>query len=112
MDRSGRRRWPSSQRAIRAVQMAFDTSRDLATAVRLEAVRRGLSASDVIREIVGLPVSGRPVRPRLTVSLTDDDFAVLARRYGIDAEDRLAIKRRVMEELLAFSEAGRRDGRR
>ena len=83
--------------------MAFDTSQELATAVRLEAVRRGLSASDMIREIVGLPVSGRPVRPRLTVSLGDEDFARLAARYGIDPGDRLAIKRRVMEELHAFS---------
>ncbi len=83
--------------------MAFDTSQELATAVRLEAIRRGLSASDMIREIVGLPVSGRPVRPRLTVSLGDEDFARLARRYGIDPDDRLAIKRRVMEELHAFA---------
>lgn len=88
---------------MRAVQMAFDTTQELATTIRLEAVRRGLSPSDLIRELVGLPVNGRPVRPRLTLSLGEHDFELLGRRYGLDEHDRLAIKRRVMEELQAFA---------
>lgn len=92
-------RWASSQKALKAVQVAFDTSEDVATRIRLEAVRVGLSPSDLIRRIVGLPVRTRPVRPRLTVSLSDEDFMILAERYALDPTDRLAIKRRVMEEI-------------
>jgi len=92
-------RWPSSQNALKAVQVAFDTTEEVATRLRLEAVRAGLSPSDLIRRIVGLPVRARPVRPRLTVSLSDEDFHVLAERYRLQPSNRLDIKRRVMEEI-------------
>ena len=97
-------RWSSSQKALKAVQVAFDTSEDVAIRLRLEAVRGGLSPSDLIRRIVGLPVRTRPVRPRLTVSLSDADFRILAERYGLEPADRLAIKRRVMEEITSVGD--------
>jgi len=100
-------RWPSSQKALKAVQVAFDTSDEVATRLRLEAVREGLSPSDMIRRIVGLPVRARPVRPRLTVSLSDEDFHILAERYALKPSDRLAIKRRVMEEITGKEESDR-----
>lgn len=96
-------RWKSSSKVVKAVQVAFDTGEEIATRIRLAACQAGLSPSDQIRRIIGLSTSGKPKRPRLTVTLSDDDYAALAERYGMDRLDKLAIKKRVMEELSAFS---------
>ena len=46
-----------------------------------------------------------PKRPRLTVSLTAADYALLAERYGLTADDRLAIKESVTRVLIDFANA-------
>ncbi|MDR2450903.1 MAG: hypothetical protein LBE85_03845 [Candidatus Accumulibacter sp.] len=97
-------RWQGSDEALRAVQVAFDVEAAVLEAVRRAACDRNLSASDQIRRILGLPVSRRPKRPRLTVTLTPEDYAALAARYGLDAQDRLAIKERVTQELIEFAQ--------
>jgi hypothetical protein len=97
-------RWQGSDEALRAVQVAFDVEAAVLEAVRRAACDRNLSASDQIRRILGLPVSHRPKRPRLTVTLTPEDYATLAARYGLDAQDRLAIKERVTQELIDFAQ--------
>jgi hypothetical protein len=70
----------------------------------MAASRDGISASDQIRKIVGLPVSSRPKRPRLTVSLSEQDYELLAKRYKMKNIDKQAIKTKVMEELRHFNE--------
>ncbi|RZI82042.1 MAG: hypothetical protein EOP38_17295 [Rubrivivax sp.] len=96
-------RWQGSDDAIRAVQIAFDVEGAVLEAVRHAAFVNNLSTSDQIRQLLDLPVSGRPKRPRLTVSLNSADYEVLASRYGLPADDRLAIKERVTQELIAFA---------
>lgn len=99
-------RWQGSDDAIRAVQVAFDVEADVMEAVRRAAFEHNRSSSDQIRAILGLSVATRPKRPRLTVSLTPDDYAALAQRYDVEADDRLAIKERVTAELIAFAARG------
>ncbi len=99
-------RWQSSDRAIRAVQVAFDVEDEVLEAVRRSAFEHNRSTSDEIRHLLGLSVSGRAKRPRLTVSLTPEDYTVLARRYGLDENDRLGIKEKVTRELIAFTKGG------
>ena len=96
-------RWQGSDEALRAVQVAFDVEVAVLEAVRHAAFERNLSTSDQIRHILGLSVSRRPKRPRLTVTLTPEDYAALVARYGFDAQDRLAIKERVTQELIDFA---------
>lgn len=96
-------RWESSDRAIRAVQVAFDVEQSVLEAVRRSAFEHDRSTSDEIRHLLDLPISGRPKRPRLTVSLTPDDYAMLGARYGLDPEDRLGIKEQVTRELISFA---------
>jgi hypothetical protein len=96
-------RWQGSDDALRAVQIAFDVEAAVLEAVRRAAFERNLSTSDQIRRILGLSVSRHPKRPRLTVTLTPEDYATLAARYGLDARDRLAIKERVTQELIEFA---------
>lgn len=99
-------RWQASEEAIRAVQVAFDVEESVITAVRKAAFDSGLSTSDQVRVVLGLAVIRQPKRPRLTVSLSPDDYRNLGERYGLDATDRLAIKERVVADLIRFSETG------
>lgn len=96
-------RWVSSDAALRAVQVAFDVEQQVIEAVRYAALENQLSPSDQIRKILDLPITSKPVRPRLTVSLSDADYASLALRFGIDADDKRRIKEALHNELIAFS---------
>ncbi|ATG72775.1 hypothetical protein CGX12_05540 [Zobellella denitrificans] len=96
-------KWQSSVRAAKAVQVAFDMDEKLQYQIRREALDNGLSPSDQIRHILTLPTAAKPKRPRLTVSLSPEDYAYLAERYGLRPEQQLEIKHRVMDELLAYS---------
>lgn len=101
-------RWSGSDAALKAVQVAFDVEEAVMEAVRTAAFNNHLSPSDQIRQILKLAVTRRPKRPRLTVSLTPQDYEVLGERYGLAPEDRLAIKEKVTQELIAFSGPKRR----
>jgi hypothetical protein len=98
-------RWQSAQPALRAVQVAFDVSEAVIQAVRHAAFDANLSNSDQIRVVLGLPVIRQAKRPRLTVSLSPEDYQLLGKRYKLDPTDHLAIKERVNAELIAFAEA-------
>ena len=98
-------RWKSSDDALRAVQVAFDVEEAVMEAVRTAAFHNNLSPSDQIRRLLSLPTAERPKRPRLTVTLSAQDYEVLAGRYGLSPEDRLTIKERVTEELIRFATA-------
>jgi hypothetical protein len=100
-------RWKGSDEAIKAVQVAFDVEEAVLDAVRTAAFRNNLSTSDQIRHLLDLSTATRPKRPRLTVSLSAADYEVLAGRYGLSVDDRLAIKEKVTEELIRFAEGGR-----
>jgi hypothetical protein len=93
-------KWQSSIKAIKAVQVAFDMDEKIQLSIRKEALDAGLSPSDQIRDILGLPVNKRPKRPRLTVSLALEDYQVLAKKYDLKAEQQLEIKRKLMDELI------------
>lgn len=97
-------KWQSNVKALKAVQVAFDMDEKVQKTIRKTAVDAGLSPSDQIRLILGLPVNKRPKRPRLTVSLNPQDYQILAEKYNLDADDQLEIKRKLMEELVAFVE--------
>jgi len=92
--------WESEKKAIKATQVAFDISTEAQKNLKLMATHNGLSPSDQMREILGLPRK-KPVRPRLTISLTVEDYEILANFYGLDSQDKLAIKERAAKEIIA-----------
>ncbi|MBV7314691.1 hypothetical protein [Shewanella sp. NIFS-20-20] len=94
--------WQQNQQAARASQLAFDLDEQFQYAIRKAALEAGVSPSDQIRAILGLDGPKRPKRPRLTVSLTGLDYQALAVKYGIDAQDQLEIKKRVLDDLVNF----------
>ena len=92
--------WENEKKAIKATQVAFDISTEAQKNLKLMASHNGLSPSDQMREILGLPRK-KPVRPRLTISLTVEDYEVLANFYGLNPQDKLAIKERAAKEIIA-----------
>ena len=95
--------WQANQKAAKATQVAFDLDEKFQYSIRKAALDAGVSPSDQIRTILGLPVATRPKRPRLTVSLSEADYAALAEKYGLAADAQLEIKRRVLDELVQFA---------
>ncbi len=91
--------WKNEKKAIKATQVAFDISTEAQKRLKLMAIHNDLSPSDQIRQILGLP-SKVPVRPRLTISLSAVDYKILAKHYGLDPEDRLAIKEQAAKEII------------
>ena len=71
-----------------------------------EAIRNEMRLADVVRRIVELPVA-YPEAVQIPMTLTDEDYALLAIRYGISASDRGAIRARIIEDLNSFS--GKKD---
>ena len=96
-------KWLASQKAMKAVQVAFDMDEKIQYTIRKAALDNNLSPSEQIRIILGLVINKRPKRPRLTVSLDNNDYIVLAEKYGLKAEQQLEIKKLVIEDLVKFS---------
>jgi len=94
--------WPDERKAIKAIQIAFDISNEAQRCIKRSAIESDRTPSDQIRTILGLPVK-KPVRPRLTLSLSVNEIAILARRYGMKENEHLAIKERAAEELLNWA---------
>ncbi len=96
-------KWQSSQKAMKAVQVAFDMDEKIQYKIRKAALDNNLSPSEQIRDILGLTINKRPKRPRLTVSLNNQDYVELAEKYGLQPEQQLEIKKLVIEDLVRFS---------
>ena len=98
------KRWKESDRAIKATQVAFDVENRIIEKIKTDACHQGVAPSDMIRYILGLTVTVKPVRPRLTMSLKEEDYQILAEKYGLKANEKLAIKARIIDEIRAYAE--------
>ncbi|MEZ8382472.1 hypothetical protein [Vibrio splendidus] len=92
-------KWNKNARAVKATQVAFELEQKVARKIHEMAAKDGLTPSSQIRKLVGLTYSP-PKRPRLTISLSAEDYLTLGEKYEVDPEDRLEIKRRIIEELI------------
>jgi len=97
-------KWPTERSRVRATQVAFDASEAMDICIRKAAYERGISPSDVIREIIGLKVNKGVKRKRLTVSLSEDDYQLLAKKYALNRVNKSLVKQLVYEELQDYAE--------
>jgi hypothetical protein len=97
------RRWRESDKAIRATQVAFDVENAIIERIKHDACHRGIAPSDMIRHILGLNVTVKPVRPRLTMSLKEEDYILLAEKYNLNPSEKLAIKAHMIEEIRKYA---------
>jgi len=95
-------KWQSSVKAVKAVQVAFDMDEKIQLSIRKQALEAGISPSEQIRDILGLPTNKRPKRPRLTVSLSPSDYELLAEKYDLTSDQQLEIKKKLMEDLISY----------
>lgn len=103
MSRKIPEKWQSSVQAVKAVQVAFDMDEKIQLAIRKQALEAGISPSEQIRDILGLPTNKRPKRPRLTVSLSANDYELLADKYQLTPEQQLEIKKKLMDDLINYA---------
>jgi hypothetical protein len=96
-------RWSESDKAIRATQVAFDVDNEIIDTIKSQACVKGVTPSDMIRLILGLELAAKRVRPRLTMSLKEQDYQELAMKYGLKPSERLAIKAKIIEEIRDFA---------
>jgi len=89
------------------VNESIDCELQVANKIIDEAIRNEMRINDVVRRVIGLPVSQQE-SVQIPVTLTDQDYSLLAIRYGISASDHEAIKRRITEDLSDFSGANKR----
>lgn len=67
-----------------------------------EAIRNEMRLSDVVRRIIELPVAHQE-SVQIPITLSDEDYALLAIRYSVPASDKNAIKTRIIQDLGDFS---------
>ncbi len=91
--------WQKNRSAIKAIQVAFDLDEQISRIIKQKAVEDDLTPSAQIRKILDLSYSS-PKRPRLTTSLSEDDYRILGERYGIDPSDKLAVRHKIVEVLV------------
>ncbi len=91
--------WEKSSKSIRAVQVIFELEQSESQALRIKAIEKGLSPSDYIRDIIGLPLK-KPIRPRLSISLSAEDYGILAKRYHLKQDQKDLIRAQIKQELI------------
>jgi len=91
--------WSQSDKSIRAVQVIFELGLEPSRTLRIQAIEQDLSPSDYIREIIGLPRK-KPIRPRLSITLSSEDYQILGKRYQLTPDKKEQIRERIKEELL------------
>ncbi len=96
-------KWEKQKGAIRATQLAFDLSAQVQKSIKKTAIDDDLTPSDMIRKILGLEVKSKKTRQRLTFYLNDEELSTLAKRYGIEEGEKVAIKQKVADELITFA---------
>lgn len=92
-------KWNQDKKSVKATQIAFELEQQVARSIHELAAKEGLTPSSQIRKLIGLSFSP-PKRPRLTMSLSPEDYEILAKKYNLNPTDTLDIKRRIMEELI------------
>lgn len=98
-DKKRPKSWTRSDKSIRAVQVIFELEQAVSRALRIKAIELDLSPSDYIRDIVGLPRK-KPVRPRLSISLSEQDYEILADRYALKPDEKDQIRALIKDELI------------
>ncbi len=92
-----------SEKNIKAIQEAFQLAGDIPDVIREAACREGLSASDMCRKILDLPIETKKTGGRrLTVSLRPEDYEMLAERWALPLEARQAIRSRMRQDIENF----------
>lgn len=90
----------SCSKTVKTTQVAFNLSASSRKKLRVEAAMDDMTPSEKAKEALGLRLVTKKVRPKLILKLTDEEFTFLAEKYGVDPEDKLAIRDKAAEEII------------
>ena len=90
----------SSSKTVKTTQIAVNLSAASRKKLRIEAAVDDMSPPEKARETLGLSLNTKKVRPKLILNLTEQDFKLLAERYGVDQKDKLEIRDKAAEEII------------
>ena len=91
-------KWARQKAALKKVQLSFSLLPEIDQALRVEAAMQGDSPSNLIRKFFELDAKATP-RPRLGVSLSDDELKLLGKKLGVDPNNRAELVKRATEQL-------------
>lgn len=92
--------WQKQSQQLKKVQFQFEFLKDVDRQIKLDAIERQTTPSNIVRDLLGLKPSG-PIRPRLGVSLSPGELELLGDRFNVDPDDRRALVRRATEAVHA-----------
>jgi hypothetical protein len=92
-------KWNKNRKAVCATQVAFELEKRIAHKIHEMALCNGLTPSNQLRKLIGLAYA-LPKRPRLTMSLSQEDYSTLGEKYDVNPNDTLEIKRMIMQEII------------
>ncbi len=90
----------SSSKTVKTTQVAFNLDIDGRKRLRIEGAMDDMTPSDKARETLGLKLNTKKARSKLILNFTEEDFKLLAKKYGVDPEDKLAIRDKASEEII------------
>ena len=96
-------KWDQDKKTAKSVQIAFELEQDIAQKIHIMAAYDGLTASSQMRKLIGLDYAP-PKRPRLTLSLSMQDYEILSKKYNIPISDKVGIKRHIMNDLMTLTD--------
>ncbi|MCW8878462.1 MAG: hypothetical protein OQK04_18905 [Kangiellaceae bacterium] len=82
-------------------QVAIDLSPNGRKKLIIEAALEDITPTEKARQALGLSIKTKKASPKLTLRLTEEDFKFLAKKYNVDPEDKLTIRNKVAEEIVA-----------
>ena len=82
-------------------QVAIDLSPNGRKKLIIEAALEDMTPTEKARQALGLSIKTKKASPKLTLRLTEEDFNFLAKKYDVDPEDKLTIRNKVAEEIVA-----------
>jgi hypothetical protein len=94
-------KWSGEKAALKKIQLHFSFQLARNNQVQHDAIDQEIKPSDMIRKIVGLPFK-KIQRPRIGLSLDNNDLQFLAKKYGVRPDEEAEIKRRVTEDVNVY----------
>lgn len=95
------KKWEAEQKVLKKMQLHFTFSPSVFRQVKLDAADQNINTSDILRQILGF-THEKEVRPRIGLSFTQEELALLAERYNLSTEDTKGIRQCVVEQVADY----------
>lgn len=87
-------------KGIKSIQISLDIDKERLNTLKKQAIEQSESGNpqEFVRGILGLDAK-KTKRPRFGISLSESDVSSLSKKFGIDPEDKAALKRAIKAQI-------------